>query len=86
MWFTGINYYKLAVEKDRDSMFTTIRKPGLSGHDYMENYYSRKLRFERDSIIPEKIEVDIKNIFTDTMFFILSNILVSALMLNLYHY
>ena len=24
MWFTGINYYKLAVEKDRDSIFTTI--------------------------------------------------------------
>jgi hypothetical protein len=33
MWFTGINYsYKLAVEKDRDSIFTTIAtiwKPGL---------------------------------------------------------
>jgi hypothetical protein len=31
MWFTGINYSKLAVEKDRDSIFTTIttiRKPG----------------------------------------------------------
>jgi hypothetical protein len=27
MWFTGINYYKLAVEKDRDSIFTTIRPP-----------------------------------------------------------
>jgi hypothetical protein len=24
MWFTGINYYKLAVEKERDSIFTTI--------------------------------------------------------------
>jgi hypothetical protein len=24
MWFTGINYYKLTVEKDRDSIFTTI--------------------------------------------------------------
>jgi hypothetical protein len=24
MWFTGANYYKLAVEKDRDSIFTTI--------------------------------------------------------------
>jgi hypothetical protein len=24
MWSTGINYYKLAVEKDRDSIFTTI--------------------------------------------------------------
>ena len=23
MWFTGINYCKLAVEKDRDSIFTT---------------------------------------------------------------
>ena len=31
MWFTGINYYKLAVEKDRDSMiYTTIWKPGLN--------------------------------------------------------
>ena len=32
MWFTGINYYKLAVEKDRDSVFKTITttwKPGL---------------------------------------------------------
>jgi hypothetical protein len=29
MWFTGINYYKLAVEKDRDSSFTSIWKPGL---------------------------------------------------------
>ena len=33
MWFTGINYYKLAVEKDRDSNFTiitTIWKTGLA--------------------------------------------------------
>jgi hypothetical protein len=33
MRFTGINVYKLAVEKDRDSIFTTIRtiwKPGFS--------------------------------------------------------
>ena len=33
MWFTGINYYKLAVEKDRDSIFTsitTISKPGFT--------------------------------------------------------
>jgi hypothetical protein len=28
MWFTCINYYKLAVEKDRDSIFTTMWKPG----------------------------------------------------------
>jgi hypothetical protein len=30
MWFTGINYYKLAVvvEKDRDSIFTTLRLYG----------------------------------------------------------
>ena len=28
MWFIGINYYKLAVEKDRDSIFTTMWKPG----------------------------------------------------------
>jgi hypothetical protein len=33
MWFKGITYYKLAVEKDRDSTFTTITtiwKPGVS--------------------------------------------------------
>jgi hypothetical protein len=24
MWFTGKNYYNLAVEKDRDSIFTTV--------------------------------------------------------------
>jgi hypothetical protein len=33
MWFAGINYSKLAVEKDRDSIFMTIMtiwKPGLS--------------------------------------------------------
>ena len=26
MWFTGMNYYKLAVEKDCDSIFTTLEK------------------------------------------------------------
>jgi hypothetical protein len=26
---TGVNYYKLAVEKDRDSIVTTIWKPGF---------------------------------------------------------
>ena len=31
MWFTGINYYKLAVEKDRDSNFTTITTIWKSG-------------------------------------------------------
>jgi hypothetical protein len=30
MWFTGINYYKLAFEKDRDSIFMTIWKPGYN--------------------------------------------------------
>jgi hypothetical protein len=33
MRFTDINYYKLAVEKDSDSIFmtiTTIWKPGLN--------------------------------------------------------
>jgi hypothetical protein len=29
MWFTGTNYYKLAVEKDRDSIFTTKWIPSL---------------------------------------------------------
>jgi hypothetical protein len=30
MWFTGINNYKLAVEKDRDSIFTTITPLGIT--------------------------------------------------------
>jgi hypothetical protein len=30
MWFIGINYYKLAVKKDSDSIFTTIWKSGLN--------------------------------------------------------
>jgi hypothetical protein len=31
MWFTGINYSKLAFEKDRDYIFTTVTtwRPGL---------------------------------------------------------
>ena len=32
MWFTGINYYKLAVERDRDSFYDRydhIWKPGF---------------------------------------------------------
>ena len=33
MWFTGINYYKLAVEKDRDSIFTTIWKLGFMSRE-----------------------------------------------------
>ena len=30
MWFTGINYYKLAVEKDRDSILRPLRLPSSS--------------------------------------------------------
>jgi hypothetical protein len=29
MWFTGINDYKLAVEKDRDSIFTDHKETRL---------------------------------------------------------
>jgi hypothetical protein len=45
MWFTGINYYKLAVEKDRDSIFTTITtiwKPGnqvLKSRPWLSSFY-----------------------------------------------
>jgi hypothetical protein len=45
-WFTGINYYKLAVEKDRDSSFTTITtiwKPGLSGKGYVVRNLDRRV-------------------------------------------
>ena len=41
MWFTAINYYKLTVEKDRHSIFTTITTIWKTGfqqffgrHDY----------------------------------------------------
>jgi hypothetical protein len=33
MWFTGINYYNMAVEKDHDFIFTTVTtilKPGFT--------------------------------------------------------
>jgi hypothetical protein len=43
MWFTGINYYKLAVEKDRDSIFTTITiiwKPGLKLMSLLRKVFS----------------------------------------------
>jgi hypothetical protein len=37
-WFTGINYYKLAVEKDRDSIF--------NDHcDHMETYSQLRFQF-----------------------------------------
>jgi hypothetical protein len=29
MWFTGINYYKLAIDKDRDFYDHILWKPGL---------------------------------------------------------
>jgi hypothetical protein len=48
MWFTGINYYKLAVEKDRDSIFTTITtiwKPGLiKRHPFFIDWRSKHTR------------------------------------------
>jgi hypothetical protein len=28
MWFTGVNYYKLAVEKNRDSILRPLRPYG----------------------------------------------------------
>jgi hypothetical protein len=45
MWFTGINYYNLAIEKDRDSIFTTIWKPGFVDNwrqiiDLLKNFLS----------------------------------------------
>jgi hypothetical protein len=47
MWFTGINYYKLAIEKDRDFIFTTITttwKPGLakSVYEQVESFKTRR--------------------------------------------
>jgi hypothetical protein len=45
MWFTGINYYKLAIEKDRDSIFTTITtiwKPGITSNSKHEQSPRKK--------------------------------------------
>jgi hypothetical protein len=30
VWFTGINYYKLAVQKDRDSSMDRLFKGGIA--------------------------------------------------------
>jgi hypothetical protein len=46
MWSTGINYYKLAVEKDRDSIFTTITtiwKPRLRFKNDEKNIYTNDM-------------------------------------------
>ena len=45
MWFTGVNYYKLAVEKDRDSIFTTITTLLKSG-------FSQSLMYTNHSLYP----------------------------------
>ena len=62
MWFTGINYYKLAVENlDRDSIFTTITtilKPDLMDHlHYRLNFDLDKSRqkFHHSLKEPHKI-------------------------------
>ena len=51
MWFTGINYYKLAVEKDHDSIFTTMWKPGFMINQGSTNH---KARSHRLGATPEK--------------------------------
>ena len=38
MLLTGINYYKVAVEKDRDSNFTTIWKLGFKNLIMKKSY------------------------------------------------
>ena len=45
MRFTGINYYKLAVEKDRDSIFTTITTIWKQGLIFVFLFSSRLLLF-----------------------------------------
>ena len=44
VWFTGINYYKLAVEKDRDSIFTTITLIWKPCFRRKVKYYSSHLK------------------------------------------
>jgi hypothetical protein len=34
-WFTGVNYQKLAVEKDHDSIFTNIWKPDINNPEML---------------------------------------------------
>jgi hypothetical protein len=50
MGLTGINYYTLAVEKDRDSTFTTIWKPGFN----TKRVSTRNFHSKFQSIIPSK--------------------------------
>ena len=58
MWHTGINYYKLAVEKDRDSIFTTMWKPcfistkkAIPRTIWFQQYYIFSYNIQRQSII-----------------------------------
>jgi hypothetical protein len=54
IWFTGINYYKLAVEKDRDSIFTTIKtiwKPMQAYNKHCKFIvYKLRLKLEYDAL------------------------------------
>ena len=44
MWFTDMSYYKLAVEKDSDSIFTTISsmwKPGFFSDSVYSGFHQK---------------------------------------------
>ena len=50
MWFTGIDYYKLAVEKDRDvTIITTLQKPGLK---YLSQFFAFSGCTKASSVFP----------------------------------
>ena len=40
MWFTGMNYYELAVEKESDFIFTTIWKPAFISIFYVSSLWA----------------------------------------------
>jgi hypothetical protein len=55
MWFTGTNYYNLAVEKDRDSIFTIVatidqgwKKYRTTGPLVPENFLSSQKIFPQE--------------------------------------
>ena len=54
MWFTCINYYKLAVEKDRDSIFMT--KWNLSMVSKRSEMKTERDKTERDKTERDKTE------------------------------
>ena len=79
-YFTGINYYKLAVEKDHDSIFTPISYPEPSLP--LRPYGNQALSVTQSSELKTDCDVDIREICNpmaanfQRLSFIMSNLFI----------